>query len=145
MSHFLKAFIAISVLLNLLLAGIVVGDVGRYFVGSRKHYTMQEIAMALPTDKRERFEDTMEHAEQDTGELRQQLSDKRKKAISLLKAEPFDKAAYLAQMQEIHQLHGQIMQRMVEAVAGLAEQSTPEERATIADMLRRPPRSPSDD
>jgi len=87
----------------------------------------------------------MQRAEQDTGELREQLSDAYKKAANLLKIEPFDKKAYLTQMQEIHRLRGQIMQRMAEAIAALAEQSTPEEKMTLADMLRHPPRQANDE
>ena len=112
MSRFLKIFITVSVLLNLLMAGVIIGDAGRYVMKSHVHRTLQEMAAMLPEDKREHFEDVMGRAEQDTGELRQQLSDARKKATNLLKAEPFDKGAYLVEMQEVQQMRGQIMQRM---------------------------------
>ena len=146
MSRFVKAFIALSVLMNLALVGVIVGHVGQHFMEPpHKHRTWQEIAQQLPEDKRKHFEETMQTVEQDTGELRQQLSDARKKAATLLNADPFDKAAYIAQMQQIRQLYGQIQQRTVEALAGLAEQSTPEERQIFADMLRRPPHPPKDE
>jgi len=87
----------------------------------------------------------MKKAEADTGELRQQLSDAHKKAANMLKAEPFKKDDYITQMQKVHALHGQIMEHMVATVAGLAEQLSPEDRATLAEMLRHPPRPPSDD
>jgi uncharacterized membrane protein len=145
MSRFLKIFIAISVLLNLLLAGLFIGHAGRHLMGAHTHPTMKEMSMTLPADQRERFETSMQQAEQDTGERRQQLSDARKKAAEILKAEPFDKKAYLAQMQEIQKLHGEIMQHMMETMAQLAEQSTPKERAALADMLRHPARPPSDE
>ena len=144
MNASLKAFIAMSVLLNLLLAGLVIGNVSRGLMGHR-NYSWDEIAMSLSPEKRQHFQDAMHQAEQDTGELRQRLNDAHKKAASTLKSEPFHKEAYIAQMQQVNQLHGQIMQRMVATVAGLAEQLSPEERATLAEMLRRPPRPPADD
>ena len=145
MSRSLKAFIAASVLLNLLLAGIVIGNAGRYAMGSRMRHTLQEMAATLPEDKRAHFEETLQRVQKDTDALRQQLSDARKKAVNLLKAPSFNKEAYLAQMQEVQRLHAQIMQRMVESVAQLAEQESPDERVTLADMLRHPPRASSDD
>ena len=144
MSRFMKVFFALSVIVNLLLAGLVIGHMGRCFMEPHKHFTMQEIAMALPDDTRHNFEEVMDRAEHDTGELRQQLIDARNKSATLLKAEPFDKSAYLQQMQEIHTLHGPIMEHMAAAVAQVAEQSTPHDRAILADMLRYAPR-PKDD
>jgi len=145
MSRFVKAFITLSLLLNLLLAGLVIGHIGRCFMEPHKHYTLQEIALALPQDKRHAFEDIMGRAEQDTGELHQQLSDARNKAATILKADPFDKAAYMGQMQTIHTLQGQVRERMVAAIAQVAEQSTPQERTLLADKLRYLPRSPKDE
>ena len=140
MSSFLKAFIAISVLLNLLLTGIIVGDIGRYFVGQNKRVTLQDVTAGLPADKRERFKDIISHGDQNLGALRQQLSDARKKAAAILKTEPFNKAAYLAQIQEIQQLKGQIATCMTEAVVGMAGQATPQERASMGDVLFPPDR-----
>ena len=141
MNRSIKAFITFSVLLNLLLVGLFIGHMGRPMIGLQDRYTVQEIAMALPEGKRQSFQSAMDKAEQDTGELRQQLIDARNRVASILRADPFDKAAYLQQMQLIHTLHGQVMEHMIEVVAQEAEQSTPQERAILADMLRHPPRS----
>jgi uncharacterized membrane protein len=135
MNRFLKLFIAVSVLLNLLLAGIVIGHMCHSFIGQGKHATLQDVAMALPADKREHVQDTVSHADLDISVLRQQLGEARKKAVSILKAEPFDKNAYLAQMQAIRQIRGQITERTTAVVTGLAAQSSPQERAAMAGIL----------
>ena len=140
MSNALKSFVVCSVLLNLLLAGIVLGNAGRYFVKSSKGYTWQEIEEALPVDTHPKFEKTIEQAERDTSEMRHQLSDIRKKELKILRADPFDKKAWGEQMQQIKQLRAQIMERMIEAVGQFSEQLSLEDRATLADMMRYPPR-----
>ena len=141
MSRFLKAFITVSVLLNILMAGIIIGDTGRYFVSKRKHLTVQEIAMALPADKRSRMQASITHDDQDIAALRQQLDEARIKATLILKSPAFDKtawAAYAAQVQEIQRLKIQILQRMSGAIVSMAMQATPQERVAMADILSKP-------
>jgi uncharacterized membrane protein len=145
MSRSLKAFITLSVLLNLLLAGLVIGHLGRYFADPHMRRSVEEMAMTLPADKRQHFEEVMGKAEQDTGEWRQQLSDVRKKVIATMKADSFDKKAYLDEMQQAQQLRAKIKQRTIDAIAELAEKSTPEERAQLIEMLHFPPPPPHEE
>ena len=145
MRPFVKGFIAFSVLLNLLLLGVVLGHESLFFMQRPMHQSLHEMAMALPEDKREHFEDTIRRMQQDTGDLQEQLTDGRKKAANLLKADPFDRDAYLAQMQRLHEVKGKIMQHMAETLAELSAQYSPDERAILADMFRRTPKPPVDD
>lgn len=135
MNRFMKAFIAVSVLLNLLLAGIVIGDAGHYFVGRHRHLTVQEIAMALPVAKREHVKASIAGSDQEIAALRRQLDEAREKAADLLKAPVFNAAAYARQIQVIQQLKTQILQRMGGAIINLAAQATPQERAAMVDTL----------
>jgi len=47
MNPSLKALVVLSLLLNLLLAGLIIGNMGRCML-SPKHYSWQEIATSLP-------------------------------------------------------------------------------------------------
>ena len=135
MTRSFKAFIVISALLNLLMAAIIAGHMGRYLVGPHYDRDAQEIASALPENKLGLFTETMNRAEDDNGELHEQLSEARKQAANILKAEPFEKQNYLAQLRKIHDLRGKLMLRNGETISGLAEQFTPEERAILADNI----------
>lgn len=135
MKQSIKAFVIASVLLNILLAGIVVGQASRHFM-PRPPLPFAEKLDALPEEKRALFEDVMKKTENDTQDLREALMDSRKRAGKLLKAEPFDRAAYMKEMQKGHELRGQMMQRMAASMADLAEKFTPEERAALAGMMR---------
>ncbi len=133
MKRNIKIFIITSVLLNILMAGVIFGNIGKYFLN--KHKISQEIVNSLPDDKRKLFKETMNSAEKATGELHEELDNARKEAANLLKAEPFDKEAYLSQVQHISELRGQVMQKMSQSVAALAEQFTQEERSILAETL----------
>jgi len=134
MSQPMKLFLAVSLLLNLLLGGVILGHASHRFMRDHRQHAAESVA-TLPAEKRQLFEAAMQRVEQESGDLHEQISDARKEAASLLKAEPFNKAGYLAQIQHIHELRGQMMMHTAEAVAELATRFTPEERAVLATML----------
>lgn len=135
MNHPLKYIAAASLLLNVVLAGIFIGQAGR---SAMMHSPMDEMAASLPADKRQLLKTELQKAESDTAVQRDKLNEMRKKAASLLVAEPFDQKAYVEQWKAMHDQHGPVMQRIAEAVADVAAQCTPQERAALADILRRP-------
>jgi uncharacterized membrane protein len=137
MNRHCKLLITLSMLLNLLLAGIIAGHAGRGLMPPPPR-GMQDMSEALPEARRAVFKDAMQRAEEDTAELHEQINEARNKAALILKAETFDKDAYMAEVQLMSKLRAQTMQRMAEAVVEVAEQSDATERATLADMVRRP-------
>lgn len=139
MKKTIKAFIIASVLLNILMAGVIFGNIGRHFFRVHERITAQELAEELPQNKRKLFEETMRSTETETGEWHQQLSDARKQAANILKAEPFDANAYLTQMQKIQDVRNQIMQKTAQSIATLAAKFTQEERATLSEILNTRP------
>ncbi|HAX92075.1 MAG TPA: hypothetical protein DCY07_07710 [Rhodospirillaceae bacterium] len=66
----------------------------------------------------------------------EQIKAKREEMNALIKAEPFDKAAFVAKHEEIQQLHQKTMAARVEAKAAMIEKLSPEDRAAMADMPR---------
>lgn len=135
MRRSVKAFIICSILLNLLLIGIFFGQEGKYFLWPR-----EDIAKALSADKYKLYQETMRHTEESNRALREQMTEARKRAADILKADPFNRQAYLAQIKNMQDLRAQMMQRMAESIAGLAEEFSPEDRAILADTFRRPNR-----
>jgi len=138
MNHKLKIFLTVSVLLNLLLLGVISGLASRHLIGEDERYSLDEVAATLPADKREALLSAMQRLDQDTGEMHEQLSDAKKKALVILKAQPFDKEEYLAQLQRMNKMRDQIILRKAEAVAEIAPQMSPQDREKIIGLMRRP-------
>jgi uncharacterized membrane protein len=132
----IKAFIIASILLNLLLIGIFFGYESRHFM--RHDRFSQEIAKQLPAEKYKLYQETMERGKDANRNVRDKLREARKRSVSLLKAEPFNRQAYLAEMKNMQSLRAELMAQMAKSVADLAEQFSPEERAILADTFRRP-------
>ena len=137
MKQSIKAFIIASVLLNLLMAGVIFGHIGRHYLWQRDRMSSQELAGVLPEDKFKLFEQVMQRTEEDTSNLHEQLEEARTRAADILKAEPFNRQAYLAQIKNMQDLRAQITQHMAQSIAGFAEELTPTERVALADTLRR--------
>jgi len=140
MNSSLKLFIIFSVLLNILLVAVVAGHIGRCLLYSSSHpfaFTYSEIAESLPENRRAIFIDTMQHADDDSRGLQEQFDSSRKQAATLLKAQPFDKQAYLAQIKTTNDLRDSLAARIAETIAGLAQQFTPEERIILADVSQK--------
>jgi Spy/CpxP family protein refolding chaperone len=70
------------------------------------------------------------------------MRQRRNQAIELLVAEPFDQAAYDAQLVKINQLRGQMSKRVAEDLKQLVRELPPDQRAAVGDMLKRPSPSP---
>lgn len=140
MSRQFKFLFTLSILLNLLLVGIVAGHVSHRLFIQHEPYSeiFSQIADALPPEKRPIFEDAMKRADQDTAELHDQLAESRKQAANIMKADAFDKDAYLAQVQRINKLRAQLIERKAEAITEAAGKLSAEDRAAMTELLRRP-------
>jgi uncharacterized membrane protein len=137
-----SAFIA-SLVLNVLLLGIFFGTLSPGFgrESSRRERLTAEIEK-LPEPARSRFRDKMAQIRSADDPLREQMRQRRNQAIELLVAEPFDQAAYDAQLVKINQLRGQMSKRVAEDLKQLVRELPPDQRAAVGDMLKRPPPSP---
>ena len=137
------AFIA-SIVLNVLLLGIFFGRLSPGFgrESSRRERLTAEIEK-LPEPARSRFRDKMAQLRAADDPLREQIRQARNQAIDLLVAEPLNEAAYDKQLIQISQLRGQISKRVADDLKELVRGLPPEQRATIGEMLKRPPPPPS--
>jgi uncharacterized membrane protein len=137
-----SAFIA-SLVLNVLLLGIFFGTLSPGFgrESSRRERLTAEIEK-LPEPARSRFREKMAQIRSADDPLREQMRQRRNQAIELLVAEPFDQAAYDAQLVKINQLRGQMSKRVAEDLKQLVRELPPDQRAAVGDMLKRPSPSP---
>ena len=141
MTRNMKILIVASLVLNLLLAGVIIGNVshhmGRKHFGSKQHE--QKLVAKLPPEKQRLFRDVMERAHAESDDIRKQIGETRERALSILTAPEFDERSFQAEVEKLHDLRGLKMQRLADATKELAKQFDAEERTVLGGYLKRPP------
>jgi uncharacterized membrane protein len=138
MSKKIKILIFISLLLNVLLVGVVIGDVThRFHIEHFVQKSAQEFASTLPGDKAALFLETVERVHLNNRDAYNQIREARKEAMKLLSAPEFDESAYRLHIEKIHELRSLMKRRLADATIELARQFSQEERSTLAQHLRR--------
>ena len=136
------AFLA-SLLVNVFLLGVLLGELPRRFdEGVSREERMEKAIEKLPEPLRARFRGKLERMREGSEQLRDQIQEAREEALRILIAEPFDGTAYDRQVSKIHELYGQRAKRMAELVKEVAKDLPPEQRQLLAEVLKRPPPSP---
>ena len=134
------AFVA-SLVLNLLLLGVILGQVPRASTppsgrDQRREEALKKLPEPLQTRLREKFAEVRASGDP----YRQQMDQARAETLRLLSAEPFDAAAYDAQLQKMEALRVEIVKSMGQRIRQQAKDLTPEERRALAEVLHRPAR-----
>lgn len=136
MSKNVKILIFSSLLLNVLLAGVVIGDVwNRYHKEYRR--SVKEFASKLPEDKAALFLETVKRVHLNNQDAYNQIRNARKEAMKLLSAPEFDESAYRLQIEKINKLRSIMKHRYADATIELARQFNQKERSALAQHLRR--------
>ena len=143
MSTKIKVLTIASLLLNVLLIGVVIGDMSHRsdrepFWGRHG----QEMASRLPENKAELFRETLQRVHLHNKDVHKKIRESRKRAMKILTAPEFDEAAYRVEVDKIHELKGFMKRRLADATIDLAKQFDQEERKALAQHLKRPPRPP---
>jgi len=139
----IKILIGISILLNVLLIGVVIGNISnRLFREDFPRMHSPELTGKLPADKEKMFFDMMEKVHLQNREDRKQIDEARERVLSTLRAPEFDEATYQVEAAKLDKLHGLMMQRFAEATKELAKKFNQAERKALAEYLRQPPPLP---
>ena len=133
------AFLA-SLVLNLLLLGVILGQLPRGLEATppTRQQRMEEGLKKLPEPAQSRIREKFAQMRATAEPLRQQIDKARGETLRLLSAESFDDAAYDRQMSEIEKLRGEMFKRMGQTMKQTVKELSPEERRMVADLLRRP-------
>jgi uncharacterized membrane protein len=136
------AFLA-SLVLNLLLLGVILGQVPRGLEATPiRQSRMEEALKKVPEPTQSRFREKFAQIRAVNDPLRQQIDEARAETLRLLAAERFDETAYDRQVSKIEELRGEMFKRMGQDFKQTAKEFSPEERRMLADVLRRPPPPP---
>lgn len=133
------AFIA-SLILNVLLIGVLLGQSPRRFDrGTMRQQRMDQALKDLPeaaqTRLREKFQQLRAAAEPLFAQLRKNEED----AVQLLGNEPFDESAYDRQVSKITNMRVEMTTKLSQVVKDASKDLSADERARFARLLRRPP------
>lgn len=139
MSKKLQGVFLASILVNVLLVGVLLGELPRRFDrGTSRQQRMEQALQTLPEPVQTRVRARAETMREDGEPIREQIRQAREEAIRLLVTEPFVEAAYDQQVQQISALRLYLAQRMAQGIKTMAQDLPSEHRAVLADMLRRP-------
>jgi uncharacterized membrane protein len=138
MTKKVKILIFSSLLLNVLLAGVIIGDVSHRF---HKEYFVRkfvkEFASKLPENKAALFLETVKRVHLNNQDAYNEVREARNEAMKILSAPKFDESAYRLQVEKIHMLRSLMKRRLADATIELARQFNQEERSALAQHLRR--------
>ena len=138
MTKKVKILVFSSLLLNVLLAGVIIGDVSHRF--QREYFvrkSVKEFASKLPEDKAALFLETVKKVHLNNQDAYNEIREARNKAMKLLSAPKFDESAYRLQVEKIHMLRSLMKRRLADATIELARQFNQKERSDLAQHLRR--------
>ncbi|MDZ4341923.1 MAG: periplasmic heavy metal sensor [Candidatus Binatia bacterium] len=132
------AFIA-SVVLNVLLVGVLIGQSPRRFDRSAmREQRMEQVIKDLPeasqTRLRERFKQLRAAAEPLFEQIRKSEAD----TVELLGKEPFDEPAYDLQVSKIIGMRLEMTKKLSQVVKDASKDLSADERSRFAQLLRRP-------
>jgi uncharacterized membrane protein len=133
------AFIA-SLILNVLLIGVLLGQSPRRFDGGvlrqrRMDQALKDLPEAAQTRLREKFQQLRAAADP----LFEQIRKNEEEAVQLLGKEPFDESAYDRRVSKITEMRVEMTKKLSQVVKDASKDMSADERARFAQLLRRPP------
>jgi uncharacterized membrane protein len=139
MSRTIKLALVASLVVNLLLLGVILGQVPRAFdAAPTRQQRMEESLAKLPAPVQARFREKFAQIRGAAEPEREAIDNARREALRILSAEPFDEAAYDRQINKIGELRAEMFARMGQLIKQTAKELPPEERRMLADLLSRP-------
>ena len=136
----LRSVLALSLLANVLLLGFLIGGLPHRFGRESREERLDAVLRQLPAPTQAQFRARMEQNRSADDARREEIRAARERTIEILLAEPFDAAAYEAEVARIDELRGQGSRQMAMTVKDVAAGLNLEQRRILAELLRGPPR-----
>jgi uncharacterized membrane protein len=146
MNKKMRVFISISVLLNVLLIGVVMG---KTMGGMSKHHDdrnhsyahidkrLVNILEVLPAEKREAFKQRFLEWKELKRTEKNKMKTARKHLIAVFEQEPFDKDTYQKAVISLNNLHQNQVGKHMNLMADMAEYLSPKERKQLARIIMK--------
>ncbi len=138
MSKTFKIIFAASIILNILLAGVVIGT---YSHGFRMKLSMRqdidETLKDFPADKRALVTGAMESLRERTKETKKEIRKRRREVLEILSAPEFDPALYDKKVAELHTLMDRLGNEFAGTARDLALNLDQDERKALAEVIMK--------
>jgi uncharacterized membrane protein len=139
MNKALKVTLLASIILNVLLVGVLLGQLPtRFATRSSFQQRMDTAINDLPEPARSRFRDKMEQTRKEVQTIRDEIQKARNETIRVFVADPFDGAAYDRHVSHITELRVELGKRMAASMKEFATGLPSEQRQMLAEGLKRP-------
>jgi len=133
------AFIA-SLILNVLLIGVLLGQSPRRFDrGTMRQQRMDQALKDLPEAAQTRLREKFQQLHAAAEPLFEQIRKNEEQAVQLLGKEPFDETAYDRQVSKITEMRVEITKKLSQVAKDASKDLSADERARFTQFLRRPP------
>jgi uncharacterized membrane protein len=133
------AFIA-SIVLNVLLVGVLLGQSPRRFDrGTMRQQRMEQVIKDLPEASQTRLREKFQQLRAAADPLFEQIRKSEEEAVQLLAKAPFDEPAYDRQVSKITEIRVAMTKKLSQVVKDANKDLSAEERTRFAQLLRRPP------
>ena len=132
-----------SIILNVLLIGVLLGQTPRRFDrGAQRQQRLDQALKDLPEADQNRLRERMEKLRAAADPMFGQIRLAEDEAVQLLAKENFDEAAYDNQVNKINELRQNMTRQLSQVVKDATKDLSAPERRRFADLLRRPPPPP---
>jgi uncharacterized membrane protein len=139
MSKPVKLAFLVSLVLNIILIGVILGHFPRNWQsGSSRQERIEKALRALPDPAQSHIREKLAQVRAADDPLQPEMDAARDEALRLLSAEQFDEAGYDRQINKIYDVREQMFKLTGQAIRRAAKELSPEERRMFADVLRRP-------
>ena len=138
MNSTIKLILIISIILNFLFAGLVIGNYsGSYVKRWDRENSFRKFARELPADRREMVIKKMGEIRDENIQIRKQIDEVKEQLIDIIESPRFDAALYDRKVNEMHELYRKKARNIATAIKDMAEDFTPEEREKLGDFLEK--------
>lgn len=142
MNKTVRLTLVISLILNVLLGGVLLGALPhRWSRESFHRHRFEAAAEHLPEPARSRFRSRIEEVRAQAQPLRDEMERARDEALRAFSAEPFDTATFDRQVQRITELRLKLSNHFAASMKQIAAELPSEQRQALAEALTRPERS----
>jgi len=138
MSSTIKLILILSIILNFLFAGLIIGNYSKSYVKrwDREH-SFRKFAGKLPSERRDMVMKEMTGIRDENKGIRTQINKVKDELIDIIEAPKFDAALYDRKVNEMHELYRKKAENIATAIKQMAVSFTPEERKMLGDFLEK--------
>lgn len=138
MTSNIKTILAISIILNFLLIGLLVGSLSTRYMykwGMRHYYP--ETVDNLSTEKQKMVYDKMDELYREKRTHWKKIKKTKSELIDIIRAPKFNEAQYDQKVNELHSQYREMAVNLAQSIKELAKSFNPEERVVLSEFLNK--------